>query len=311
MTPVTVGVIAIGFLFVLLFCGMPIGIVMGMVGFFGFAFLKGFGPALGLLKTVPYSTFANYDMTVIPLFVFMGELAFAAGLSQDLYHAIYSWLGRIRGGLAIATVGGCAGFAAICGSSVATAITMGTVALPEMKKCRYDPTLSSGCVAAGGTIGILIPPSIGFIIYGIITQQSIGKLFMAGFIPGIIETIIFMIIIYILCAQNPLLGPPGKETSFREKLLAIKDAWIVLALFVIVIGGIYIGVFTPTEAAGIGATGVFIFAIIRKRLTWQAFKSSLARTRTSSSASASSSSGTSSSASSGTSPSTNSKASSS
>jgi len=185
MTPTMTGFVSIGVLLIILFSRMPIAFGMGLIGFLGFAYLVGVGPALGLLKTVPYSTFASHSLSVIPLFILMGAFAFSAGLSKDLYEAAYKWLGHLRGGLAMATVGACACFAAISGSSMATAATMGTVALPEMKKYKYDPALATGAVAAGGSMGILIPPSVILIIYGIITEQSIGKLFLAGFIPGV------------------------------------------------------------------------------------------------------------------------------
>jgi len=178
----------------------------------------------------------------------------------------------------MATVGACAGFAAVSGSSLATAATMGTVALPEMKRYKYDPALATGCIAAGGTIGILIPPSVIMIIYAILTEQSIGKLFLAGFIPGVLEALFYMGVIYIICKRNPSLGPPGPRTNFMEKIVALKGTWIVILLFVLVIGGIYLGVFSPTEAAGVGACGALIFALGRRRLNWQNFRASLVET---------------------------------
>jgi tripartite ATP-independent transporter DctM subunit len=254
---------------------MPIGFVMALVGFVGFAYLAGFKPALGLLRTVPYRTFADYGMSIIPLFILMGEFCFFAGLSKDLYDTVHNWLGHLRGGLSMATVGACAGFAAVSGSSLATAATMGKVALPEMKRYKYDDSLATGSIAAGGTIGILIPPSVVLIIYGVITEQSIGKLFAAGFIPGILEAVFYMFTIYILCRRNPLIGPPGPMTSFRQKIVSLKNTWVVLLLFVLVIGGLYFGVFSPTEAAGVGAFGAFAFGLARRRLGWQAIKNSL------------------------------------
>jgi tripartite ATP-independent transporter DctM subunit len=227
MTPIPVGFIGITILFLLLFLGMPIGIAMGMIGFAGFAYLRGFDSALGVLTTVPYTTFSSYSFSVVPLFILMGAFCFYAGLSKDLYDAVNKWLGHLRGGLAMATVGGCAGFAAVSGSSVATAATMGTVALPEMKRYGYDPALATGSVAAGGTIGILIPPSVGFIVYGIITEQSIGKLFLAGFIPGILEAVFYIITISIICRINPKLGPPGPRSTWMERIGALKNTWIV------------------------------------------------------------------------------------
>jgi C4-dicarboxylate transporter DctM subunit len=278
MTPLQVGGIGVIVLLVLLFSRMPIGFVMALVGFAGFAYLSGFEGGLGVLRTVVYSTFANYDLSVIPLFLLMGAFCYYAGLSRDLYDMVHSWLGRLRGGLAMATVGACAGFAAISGSSLATAATMGTVALPEMKRFHYDDRLATGAVAAGGTIGILIPPSVILILYGVITEQSIGKLFLAGFIPGVLEAVFYMVTIYILCRSNPQLGPPGPRTSIIKKIASLKNTWIVLALFVLVIGGIYLGVFSPTEAAGVGAFGAFVFGLARRRLGWKAFKDSLVGT---------------------------------
>ncbi len=275
MTPTTTGLVGIGILLIILFSRMPIAFGMGLIGFLGFAYLIGFGPALGLLKTVPYSTFSSHSLSVIPLFILMGAFAFSAGLSRDLYQAAYRCLGHLRGGLAMATVGACACFAAISGSSMATAATMGTVALPEMKKYNYDPALATGAVAAGGSMGILIPPSVILIIYGIITEQSIGKLFLAGFIPGVMEAVFYMLVIAIMTRFKPQLGPRGPQTDIFEKLKALTRTWEVLTLFIIVIGGIYVGIFTPTEAAGVGAFGAFIFAVAKRRLTWNAFKDSL------------------------------------
>lgn len=278
MTPLAVGFIGIGILFILLFSRMPIGFVMALVGFAGFAYLTGFDAALGILRIVPYRTFSDYGLSVIPLFILMGSFCFYAGLSKDLYDTVHKWIGQLRGGLAMATVGACAGFAAISGSSLATAATMGTVALPEMKRHKYDDRLATGAVAAGGTIGILIPPSVALILYGVITEQSIGKLFLAGFIPGILEAVFYIVTIYILCKRNPLMGPPGPRTSLVQKITSLKDTWIVLALFVLVIGGIYMGVFSPTEAAGVGAFGAFLFGLARRRLGWRAIKDSLMET---------------------------------
>ena len=280
MTPFEVGLIGIGILLIILFSGMQIGFGMGFVGFVGFAVLIGFGPALGLLKTVPYSTFSSYNLSVIPLFILMGTFAHFAGLSEDLYEAVYKWLGNLRGGLAMATVGACACFAAISGSSLATAATFGRVALPEMRRYNYDPALATGSVAAGGSMGILIPPSVILIIYGIITEQSIGKLFIAGFIPGVIEALGYMIVIAIITRFNPELGPRGPRTGFIEKLAALSKTWEVVFLFLIVIGGIYLGVFTPTEAAGIGAFGAFVFSLLKGRLSKETFKETLSSTVT-------------------------------
>jgi C4-dicarboxylate transporter DctM subunit len=278
MTPLTTGFIGIGILFIFLFLGMPIGIAMGMVGFAGFAFLRGLDSALGVLTTVPYRTFASYDFSVVPLFILMGAFCFHAGLSKDLYNTVYRWLGHFRGGLALATVGACAGFAAVSGSSTATAATMGVVALPEMKRYGYDPALATGSVAAGGTIGILIPPSVGLIVYGIIAEQSIGRLFLAGFIPGVLEAVFYLITIFIICKLNPRLGPPASISSWRERIVSLKNTWVILLLFILVLGGIYFGIFTPTEAAGVGAFGAFLSALLRGKLNRQAFRDSLFET---------------------------------
>lgn len=278
MEPITVGYIGIGILVLLIFSGMPIAVAMGVVGVAGMAYLTDWGAGLGLLQRVPFETTTSYALTVVPLFILMGALCFYAGISRDLYFTVYRWLGHQRGGLAMATVGACAGFAAVSGSSLATAATMGTVALPEMRKYQYDDRLATGCIAAGGTIGILIPPSIILIIYGLIAEQSIGKLFLAGFIPGILEAIFYIVTIYFLCLRNPGMGPRGPQTTFIEKITALKDTWIVLALFILVLGGLYLGVFSPSEAGGVGAFGAFLFALGRRRLGWRNFAASLVET---------------------------------
>jgi C4-dicarboxylate transporter, DctM subunit len=275
MTPTTIGFIGLGILMVLLFTGMPLGFVMALVGFLGFAYIKGFPPALAALGAVPYRTFADYGFSVAPLFILMGEFCFVARLSTDLYDTAYKWSGQLPGGLAIASIGACAGFAAICGSSVATAATLGTVALPEMKRYRYDPTLATGCIACGGTLGVMIPPSIAFIIYGIITEQSIGKLFIAGIFPGILQAIMLITTVGILCRRNPLLGLPGPKTSLKAKIVSLKNTWVVVLLFVLIMGGLYGGIFSPTEAAGVGAFGAFVFALARKRLTFKYFNQAI------------------------------------
>jgi C4-dicarboxylate transporter, DctM subunit len=278
MGPFEAGFLGIFVLLILLLLRMQIGIAMGLVGFFGFAYITGWGPAFGLLRTVPYTTFASNDLSVIPLFVLMGSFAFAAGMSEDLYRSVRTLFGSLRGGLAIATVAACACFAAISGSSLATAATMSKVAMPEMMKYNYDKALATGSIAAGGCLGILIPPSVILIIYGIITEQSIGKLFMAGFIPGILQALFYIITIMILCRRNPALGPPGPATTTSEKFLSFLKTWQVIVLFLIVIGGIYSGIFTPTEAAGVGAFIAFVFMVLRGKLTWSNLKTTLTST---------------------------------
>ncbi|MBN2060995.1 MAG: TRAP transporter large permease [Deltaproteobacteria bacterium] len=275
METVTIGYIGIAVLVIVLFSGINIGVVMGLIGFLGVSFISGWPAGLGILKTVPFTTFASYSMSVVPLFILMGTFCFYSGISKDLYESVHKWLGQLRGGLAMATVAACAGFAALSGSSLATAATMGTVALPEMKKHNYDPMLAAGSIAAGGSIGILIPPSVPLIIYGILANQSIGKLFMAGIIPGILEAVFYIITIYILCLIRPSIGPHGPRTTIIEKIVSLKGTWSVILLFLLVIGGIYLGVFSPTEAAGIGSCGACIFALLRGRLTWKNFQAAI------------------------------------
>jgi tripartite ATP-independent transporter DctM subunit len=267
MEPVTVGYISVIAL-----------VVMGVLGFVGIVILVGWDAGLTTLKTVPYSTWANFDFSVVPLFILMGEFCFYGKISDDLFNTANKFLGSLKGGLAMAAVGACAAFAAVSGSSVATAATMGTVVLPEMKKYSYDPALATGSLAAGGTIGILIPPSVIMVIYGMITEQSIGKLFLAGFIPGILQALLFIALIAIMCWRNPLLAPAGKPTPWIEKIKSLKNTWIVLVLFLLVIGGINMGWFSPTEGAGIGAIGAFFFALARRKLGWKSFGGALLST---------------------------------
>lgn len=278
VSAVTMGYIGIAVLVAILFSGMAIGVVMALVGFLGFAYITGTGPALVSIGTTPYGTSSTYSLSIIPLFVLMGAFCFHSGLSKDLYYSMYKWLGHLPGGLAMATVAGCAGFAAVSGSTVATTVTMGTVALPEMRRYKYDPSLATGCIAAGGSIGILIPPSIIMVIYCILTEQSIGKLFLAGFIPGILQALFYMVTIYILCRRNPSMGPQAEKSSIAEKFVSLKGTWGVITLFILVIGGLYLGVFTPTEAAGIGAFGAMLFALGRRKLSWRGFTGSLLET---------------------------------
>ena len=278
MSPLIIGVVGFILLVVLIFMRMPIAVAMGAIGVVGMAYILGPHAGLNLLKTAPYASIARYGFSVVPLFILMGNFCFHAGVSRDLYYTVNKWLGQFRGGLAMATVAACAGFAAVSGSSLATAATMGTVALPEMKKYKYDPALATGAIAAGGTLGILIPPSVVLVIYGILTEQSIGKLFLAGFIPGILEAFFYIITISIICKRNPLLGPSGARTSLREKVVSLKDTWMILVLFLVVIGGIYMGIFSPSEAAGIGAGGALGLALLRRRLSRQGFTASLLET---------------------------------
>jgi tripartite ATP-independent transporter DctM subunit len=208
----------------------------------------------------------SYTMAVLPLFMLMGEFAFISGLTSDAYYAAHKWLGRLPGGLGMATIAGCAGFSAICGSSIATTTTIGAVALPEMRQFKYAHTLSIGSIAAGGTMGILIPPSAGFILYGLINEESIGRLFMAGIIPGLLLSLLFMITIFIMVKRDPKLAPAAPKLSWHERLYVFKDIWGVVVLFLIVMGGIYTGIFTPTEAAAVGTLCTFLIALLRRKI---------------------------------------------
>ncbi|OPY71859.1 MAG: Sialic acid TRAP transporter permease protein SiaT [Syntrophorhabdus sp. PtaU1.Bin058] len=269
MNPFVIGLIFIGILLILLFLRMPVGLAMALIGFIGFAFITNLGGAYGQLRIVPMSIAANYDLCVIPLFMLMGSLAYHSGLSHDLYCGAYKCVGDLPGGLAIATILGCCGFAAVCGSTLATAATMGMVALPEMKKYNYDPALATGTVSSGGSLGILIPPSSIFIIYGILTEQSISRLFISGIFPGILLASLFITVICVQVKINPKLGPPSERIPFIEKLRAIKYMWPVLTLFLVIMSGLYMGVFTATEAAGVGAFGALLAGLIKKRFTRQ------------------------------------------
>lgn len=263
----TVGILGMLFLFLLLFLGMPIGFGMAMIGFLGMiATYKAVPPALAMLGLGPFRTASNHMLTVVPLFILMGEFAYYSGISEDLFNTANKWLGRLPGGLAMSSVAGCSGFSAVCGDSLATAVTMGTVALPGMKKYKYNMSLATGCLAAGGTMGILIPPSVGFIFYAIVTEESIGKLFVAGIVPGVLLALIFCGIIYIRARQNPDLAPRGERSTFKEKISSLKGVVGMLILFVLILGGILGGIFSPVEGGAIGSVGAFVYALIRKRV---------------------------------------------
>jgi len=266
MSVTAIGFIGLFALFALLFLRVPVAMAMLTVGFVGTTAINGYTAALSALGTETFEISVTLTLTVIPLFVLMGNLAGVSGMSRDLFNAAYCWVGHWRGGLASATIAGCAGFAALSGSSIASAITMGRVALPEMKRFKYDDSLATGAVAAGGTLGILIPPSTGLIIYAILTEQSIGRLFMAGIIPGILLTCLFLLAISIITRIKPELGPVGPESTFLAKIKSLKKASTMMIIVVATIGGIYMGVFTPVEAAGVGAMLAFGVALHRKSL---------------------------------------------
>ncbi|MBR9769207.1 MAG: TRAP transporter large permease [Rhodobacteraceae bacterium] len=276
--PLLVGITAFLVLIFLLAITVPIGVAMMLCGVGGLAMIIGLIPSLSLFGTTVMQSVVTYDLSIIPLFILMGALASRSGLSQELYDAFNAWLGGFRGGLALATVGACGAFAAICGSSVATAATMSKVALPEMKKYRYSDSMATGSVAAGGIIGILIPPSVILVLYGLLTESSIGDLFIAGFLPGILTILVFMIVISIVTRLHPESGPAGEKSTWKQKLNATLKTWAITALFATVIGGIYFGVFTPTEAAGVGAFGALFIAFSRKRLNRKMMKETLLET---------------------------------
>ncbi len=278
MTPLQIGWLGCIALLILLACSLPVAFVMAIAGVAGFALVVTTPAAISMIATDWMDTFLSHSLTVIPLFVFMGQIAFHAGISRRLYHAAYCWLGPFPGGLAIATVGACAGFGAICGSGPATAATMASVALPEMKRYRYDLELASGTVAAGGSLGMLIPPSVVFIVYGIMTEQSIGQLFMAGIIPGLLIAMMFCLTIWLHCRWRPHLGPAATGITWRMRWISLSGISDTLILFITVIGGMFRGFFTPTEAAAVGAAGSLLIAMARRCLTWKSFVQSLKET---------------------------------
>ena len=271
MSPATAGIIGIVLLVALFLLRMPVAFAMALIGFLGFAYLTGPEAALNLLGRDIFDEFSSYPLSVIPMFILMGTFAFASGISRRLYRTANAWIGQYRGGLTVATVFACAGFGAICGSSTATAATMGKIALPEMKKYKYDDTLATGTVAAAGTLGILIPPSTVLIVYGILTEESIGKLFVAGILPGILLSIFFAATVAFLCWRKPSIGPPGTRSSWRERLKALTGIIETVILFLLAIGGLFLGWFSPTQAGAIGAGGALIIGLARRQISWQAF----------------------------------------
>lgn len=260
------------------FLRMPIAIAMGFVGFVGYAELRGFRASISMVGRLIIDTAQNYGLSVVPLFILMGLFVNKGGLSRELYQVSYAFMGHFRGGLAMATIVACAGFSAICGSSLATAATMSKVAMPQMRKYNYADSLSTASIAAGGTLGILIPPSVILVIYGLLTETSIGKLFIAGIIPGLLGVVLYIVAVRYTILRNPDAGPAGERASWVDRAKAVKGVWAVLLLFFIVIGGLY-GVldfwplnltFSPTEAAGMGAAGAFLIALSRRRLNFAA-----------------------------------------
>lgn len=269
MSSAMIGIIgfAVVLLLILLF-KFPIGFSMILVGVAGIAYLTSIETAFGALGGQIFSASASYDMAVVAMFILMGEMAFVTGISDKAYESAFKWLGRLRGGLTMATIGACAAFAAVCGSSPATAATVGSIALPEMKKYGYDDEIATGSIAAGGVLGILIPPSMGFILLGLLTEQSISKLYMAGIVPGILLAVLFMLAAYIVATIRPQ-GAEVPPVSFREKVISLKGFLEVIIIFVVVIGGMFFGLFTPTEAGAVGVVAIICASLIRRNFTWQ------------------------------------------
>jgi tripartite ATP-independent transporter DctM subunit len=270
VSPTLIGILGILILlFCLFFLGMPVGFAMGVVGFVGFWHVVSFNAAVTMVGTDVWSTFSKYGLTVVPLFVFLGYLAFNSGIAERLYRSAYTWFGSWRGGLAIATIGADELFAAICGSNTATAATMGTVALPQMSKYNYDTMLSSGTVVTGGTLGTVMPPSVVLIIIGLQTEQSIIKLFLGGILPAVLLGMLFVLTIWVICRVNPGFGPSGPKTPFVEKIKSLTGVIEALIIFILVIGGLYVGLFTPTEAGAVGVFFTLLVTVPFGRLKWK------------------------------------------
>ncbi len=273
----TEALVGLGLMMLFAVLRLPLAVCMGVIGFLGVAYMRdwNFGIAIAMVQTKIYETGRNYTLSVVPLFILMGSLVSRAGMSHELFRAANTFVGHLRGGLAMATICACAGFGAICGSSVATAATMSKVAYPAMNRLRYKDQLSTGAIAAGGTLGILIPPSTLMVIYGVMTETNIGKLFAAGVIPGILATILLCITVQWITWRDPAAGPPGPRSTWAERIAAVRGIWGVVLLFAVVMGGIYGGLFTATEGAGTGAFGALCFALARRALTWRTMLESL------------------------------------
>ncbi len=254
---------------------MPVGFAMALVGFCGLAYVLGWKPAAGLIGNQFWNTFSSYSLTVIPLFILMGEICFYSNINSALYDTAYKWFGHIRGGIAMTTVLACAGFAAICGSNTATAATMSAVALPEMKKYNYHPALSTGSIACGSTLGVVIPPSVVLVVYGIYTGNSIARLFFGSFVPGLVLTALFMLTVYLVCLKHPDWGPAGPKSSWKERFKALPGSIDMVIIFTLVMAGLYVGYYTPSEAGAAGAFAALIISLLRRRLTLKRFISAL------------------------------------
>ncbi len=276
MNEVTIGITGLAVVLVLFLTGIELGFAMALVGFLGFSYIVSFKAGLNLLAKDIFDVFASYGFTVIPLFVLMGQIAFNAGIAKRLYSTAYRFIGHVPGGMAMATVAGATAFKAICGSSPATAATFASVAVPEMDRYGYDKKLSTGIVATVGTLGILIPPSVTLIVFGIITELSIGRLFLAGIIPGLMIAFFFIVIIYGWCKINPKLGPKGEKSTWKERIASLPEFLLVVFIFLLMIWGLMKGMFTPTEAGSVGTAAVLLMSIIRKDINFKGFLKSVA-----------------------------------
>jgi tripartite ATP-independent transporter DctM subunit len=278
MSPATIGFIGIAVMLVLFCTRMPVAFVMGVVGFAGFSILTSVQGGLSMISRSMYEVFVSYDLTTIPLFILMGQLAFNAGISRRLFATAYRFFGHIRGGLAMATVSACTAFGAVCGSSPATAATMATVAIPEMKRFGYRDRLGAGAVAAGGGLGMVMPPSVVLIVYGVLTEQSIGKLFVSGILPAVLLTALFLGAISITCRRHPDYGPPAEHFSWAERIRSLTGLVDTLIVFAVVLAGLFKGWFTPTEAAAVGAFSVLVLGLVRRQLNFRLIMKSLEET---------------------------------
>jgi tripartite ATP-independent transporter DctM subunit len=275
MNEVVAGIFGLGLVLALFFTGIELGFAMAVVGFLGFSYVVSFKAGFNLLAKDVFEVLSSYGFTVIPLFIFMGQIAFNAGIAKRLFDTAYKFVGHIPGGLAMATVGGAIAFKALCGSSPATAATFASVAVPEMDRYGYSKKLSTGIVATVGTLGILLPPSVTLIVFGIITEQSIGKLFLAGLIPGLLIALFFILIIFVWCRINPALGPKGEKSSWKERLASLPEVLWVGIIFTLVIGGLMKGFFTPTEAGSVGTFAVLLLSLLKRDLSWKGYVKSI------------------------------------
>ena len=275
MDPIFIGILGIFVMLLLLFLGVPIAFALAAVGIIGTGLVVGLGQTMSQITLIVWDKGTDFIFLCIPLFVFMGHLTATTGIASELYEFLERWLGRLPGGLAVASVWACGGFGAVTGSSVACVATMGSIIYPQMKRYKYDPLLASGVLTSSGTLGILIPPSIAFAFYGVLTDTSIGALFLAGIVPGIITIIIFTSIVIIRCLVNPKIGPLGPHSTWKEKFVSLRAILPIAAIFLSVMGSLYGGLCTPTEASGVGAMGVILVSLVMRKLKWEHLRQAL------------------------------------